>query len=319
MIKRKISLLVILSLVVVMALTACGGKEAPEEPVVANPPEEAVEMTITHELGTAVLNKNPETIVVFDYATLDTLDEMGIEIAALPKSNIPTYLDKYNDEKYEDVGTLFEPNYEKIFELNPDVILISARQATVYEELQKIAPTVYLTTSTTDYIGTVNNNIRTLGELFGKEDFAEEKIKAINDGVKEVNDKAVASGKNALVVMVNEGNLSAYGPGSRFGVIHGEFGFTAADEGIEVSNHGQSITFEYLAEKNPDYIFVIDRAATVGGSTSAEQTLNNDIVKMTDAYKNNQIIYLNSQIWYVSSGGLKGTSIMIEEINNAIK
>jgi len=318
MFNRKLILAVVMSLVLVMSLTACSGKGKGEQ-VTSNPPEQQEEMVINHDLGTAIINKNPKSVVVFDYATLDTLDVMGIEITALPKSNIPAYLEKYKDDKYADVGTLFEPNYEKIFELKPDVILISARQAQVYEELQKIAPTVYLTTSTNDYIGSVNNNIKLLGEIFGKEAFADEKIKGITEGVKEVNTKASSSGKNALVVMVNEGNLSAYGVGSRFGVIHNEFAFVPADPGIEVSNHGQAITFEYLVEKNPDYIFVIDRGASVGGSSSAQQVLDNDLVKMTNAYKDNQIVYLSSQIWYVSSGGLKGTGIMIDEMMEALK
>lgn len=51
---------------------------------------------------------------------------------------------------YVDVGTLFEPNFEKLNEIKPDVIFISARQSKVYEELNKIAPTIQLNTETRD-------------------------------------------------------------------------------------------------------------------------------------------------------------------------
>ena len=112
--------------------------------------------------------------------------------------------------------------------------------------------------------------------------------------------------------------MSAYGEGSRFGIIHKEFGFTPVDKEIQVSNHGQSITFEYILEKNPDYIFVIDRAATTGGSISVEQIFDNDIIKQTDAYKNGNIVYLASQVWYVASGGLTGTMIMIEDVSKGL-
>ncbi|GJM75014.1 hypothetical protein HMSSN036_72300 [Paenibacillus macerans] len=57
--------------------------------------------------------------------------------------------------------------------------------------------------------------------------------------------------------------MSAYGPGSRFGLIHDVFGVPAVDDTIEASTHGQSISFEYVAEKNPDYLFVVDRDAVV--------------------------------------------------------
>lgn len=97
-----------------------------------------------------------------------------------------------------------------------------------------------------------------------------------------------------------------------------EFGFAPADSNIEVSKHGQSITFEYILEKNPDYVFVIDRAAVAGGNVTAEQIFDNDLIKETDAYKNGRIVYLTSQIWYVASGGLQGTNIMIEDIQQAL-
>lgn len=306
------SLLLILLVIAVLSLTACGSMQK------ASGTGEDDTITVSHALGEAVVKKNPERVIVFDYGTLDTLDKMGVEIIGLPKSNIPTLLDKFNDDKYEDVGTLFEPDFEKIYELKPDVIFISGRQAEVYEELVKIAPTVYMELDGSDYMASVTKNATLLGEIFGKEDFVKEELEKINKAIEELNKKVTESGKNALIVMANDGSISAYGEGSRFGIIHKEFGFTPVDKEIQVSNHGQSITFEYILEKNPDYIFVIDRAATTGGSISAEQIFDNDIIKQTDAYKNGNIVYLSSQVWYVASGGLTGTMIMIEDVSKGL-
>lgn len=86
----------------------------------------------------------------------------------------------------------------------------------------------------------------------------------------------------------------------------------------EAGSHGKKVTFEYILEKNPQYILVIDRAATTGGSISAEQIFDNDIIKQTDAYKNDKIVYLSSQIWYVASGGLTGTMQMIEDVESGL-
>ena len=41
---------------------------------------------------------------------------------------------------------------EKIFELNPDLIIISGRQADYYEELSKIAPTINLSIDNKNYL-----------------------------------------------------------------------------------------------------------------------------------------------------------------------
>ena len=49
--------------------------------------------------------------------------------------------------EYANVGTLKQPLLEDIAELDPDVIFISGRQATFYEELKEIAPVVFVGTA----------------------------------------------------------------------------------------------------------------------------------------------------------------------------
>ncbi|EKO1914173.1 siderophore ABC transporter substrate-binding protein [Clostridium botulinum] len=287
-----------------------------------NKKEEAssVDIKINHKLGEATLKKNPKKVVVFDYGTLDSLDKMGIEIKGLPKSNIPSYLSKYKDDKYVDVGTLFEPNFERLNEIKPDVIFISARQSKVYEELNKIAPTIQLNTENGKYMESVKSNLEKLGKVFDKEDLVKDEIKKLDDSVKDINKKASESGKKALVVLANDGALSAYGKGSRFGIIHEELGFPLSDEHIDTAVHGQKISFEYVVEKNPDYIFVVDRGAVVqGGHKSVNKILENDLIKTTKAYKNNKIISLNPELWYISSGGIVSTTEMLKEIKDSIK
>ncbi|WP_061342304.1 siderophore ABC transporter substrate-binding protein [Clostridium botulinum] len=287
-----------------------------------NKKEEAssVDIKITHKLGEATLKKNPKKVVVFDYGTLDSLDKMRIEIKGLPKSNIPSYLSKYKDDKYVDVGTLFEPNFQKLNEIKPDVIFISARQSKVYEELNKIAPTIQLNTENGKYMESVKSNLEKLGKVFDKEDFVRDEIKKLDDSVKDINKKASEGGKKALVILANDGALSAYGKGSRFGIIHEELGFPLSDEHIDTAVHGQKISFEYVVEKNPDYIFVVDRGAVVqGGHKSVNKILENDLIKTTKAYKNNKIISLNPELWYISSGGIVSTTEMLKEIKDSIK
>ena len=43
-------------------------------------------MTIEHKYGEAVIEKNPEKVVVFDFGILDTLDELGVEVAGVPQT-----------------------------------------------------------------------------------------------------------------------------------------------------------------------------------------------------------------------------------------
>ena len=318
---------IIVAVLITLLIVGCSAQnEAPAEPVStgevqttekSDTAKEVRELKIQHKLGEITLNKTPEKVVVFDYGTVDSLDKMGIDVIALPKSHVPPYLEKFKSDQYVSAGSLFEPDFEKIYELKPDLIIISPRQAKSYEEFIKIAPTLYVETDSNDYINSFKKNIMTLGKIFEKEDFVNKEFKALEESINSINKKVTEAGKRAVVIMVNDGALSVFGKGSRFDSIYKEFGFGQADENIEVSNHGQSISFEYIAEKDPEYIFVVDRGAVVGGNVSAKQVLENDIVKEASAYKNGNIIYLDSFAWYVSTGGFGSTAIMVEDVMKA--
>lgn len=74
-----------------------------------------------------------------------------------------------------------------------------------------------------------------------------------------------------------------------------------------------------MAEKNPDYLFVIDRGAVVGGKSSAKQVVENEMIKTTKAYKENHVVYLDPNYWYLSGGGLISVSEMVKEVGAAFK
>lgn len=303
-------------------LAACGAQqEATEENTAGAETEEKESITVTHELGETTFDKNPETIVVFDFGILDSLDKLGIEaVAGVPQSNIPAYLEKYADaEKYENVGTLKEADFEAIYAMNPDLIIISGRQAVMYEEFSEIAPTVHLGVDTTNYMESFTTNMNTLGEIFGKEEQVTKELALIETQIEELRATVSDIDEKALIVLANEGKVSAYGAASRFGIIHDVFGVQQADEGIESSTHGQSISFEYILDTNPDIIFVVDRNAAIGTDSSAKESLENELVQKTTAFQNDNIIYLNQDYWYLSGGGLESVSQMVTEIQSAFE
>lgn len=333
---KKVSLL-FMALIFVVVLAACGsnnnssntagnasakqGANNGSEPVTAAADTE--ELTIKHNLGEAKLKKNPGNVVVFDYGVLETLDKLGVEVAGVPQDNLPAHLKKYEDSKYTNVGTLKEPDFEKLNALEPGVIFISGRTSEAYEELNKIAPTIFMGVDTAKYMESFTENVTKLGQIFGKETEAEQELAAINESIGKVSETLKAEGKKGLVILTTGGKVSAYGPGSRFGIVHDVFGVAPADETIEVSTHGQSISFEFVAEKNPDYLFVVDRDAVVteGGQKAepASKLVENDLVKGTNAYKNGKIIYLDANYWYLSGGGLISVPEMLKEVEEGIK
>ncbi|UNK16803.1 siderophore ABC transporter substrate-binding protein [Paenibacillus sp. N3/727] len=318
---KKMLMLFMVSLLT-LALAACGSDE--KRTGASGNKEEATgdKMTIKHELGETEITKNPQKIVVFDFGVLDSLDKLGVEVTGVPQKNVPPYMSKYSEGKYENVGGLKEPDFEKINKISPDLIIISGRQSDAYKELSEIAPTIYMGVDTTKYMDSFKENMNTLGQIFGKESQVKEELATIDKDIEALNDKVKATGKNALIILANEGKISAYGPGSRFGILHDVFGFTAVDPGIEISTHGKDISSEYIVEKNPDYLFVVDRGAvvTTGGEASgAKDVVENELVKTTNAYKEGNIVYLDPNYWYLSGGGLTSVSEMVKEVNAGVK
>ncbi|WP_226670921.1 siderophore ABC transporter substrate-binding protein [Metabacillus litoralis] len=327
---KKLSSLLMVALFV-FVVAACGAKttsekpKAKEEPATETASEETTEgaeakseeITITHQLGETTFMTNPEKVVVFDFGILDSLDKLGVNVTGLPQENIPDYLSKYEGDEYISVGSLKEIDYEKLSEVAPDLIIISGRQGDFYKELSEIAPTIFMGVDTTKYMESFEENMNTLGKIFNKQEEVKTEIAAIKETISSVGE--AAADKKALVVLLNDGSVSAYGSGSRFGIIHDVMGVPAADENIEASTHGQKVTFEYIVEKDPDYLFVVDRTAVVGGETSAEEALENELIQGTKAYKNDHIVYLDPAIWYLSGGGLVSVSEMAKEIETGLQ
>ncbi|MBC1559999.1 siderophore ABC transporter substrate-binding protein [Listeria booriae] len=312
---KKLLMAAMLMLLAVFAV-ACGTDEKTK----ADEETTAKELTIKHELGETKVKQNPEKVVVFDFGTLDTLQALGLSnnVAGLPKQSLPKYLNDFAADKYANLGGLKEPDFEKINEAAPDLNIISGRQSDSYDKFSDIAPTIYQGVDAKDYMKSFQTNVNTIASIFGKEDEAKKQLDAIDKQVADVK-ASVPEGKTGLILLANDGKMSAYGPGSRFGLIHDVLGVTPADPNIEASTHGQSVSSEYIAEKNPDYIYVVDRGAAVGGESSAKSVVENELVKKTNAYKNDHIVYLNPEYWYLSGGGLESVAEMVKEVGDSLK
>ena len=259
--------------------------------------------------------KMPEKIVVFDYGFLDTLDALGVEgVVGVPQdSALPSYLEDYSSDKYTNIGTLKEPLFEDIAEIGPDVIFISGRQAPYYEELKEIAPVLYIGTSQDDYWNTFLASVDVAAKMFDKEAEAKEYLAKFDSALEKIN-KLAGNYKTSLVTMYNEGKLSGFATNSRYSYIYEQYGFKPVTEDIQSSSHGSNFGFEAILEFDPQVLFVIDRTAAVGGDSNIKADMENEIIKKTQAYMNNRIVYLDGPLWYVSGGGLESELAKIEEV-----
>lgn len=277
----------------------------------------AQEITVNHAQGETTLPGTPARIFAYDIASIDTLEALGIEVQGVPSANFPSHLAKYADVLK--IGSLFEPDYELVNAEQPDLIIVAGRSSAVYPELSAIAPTIDLTVDWTDFPGTIKERSIALGEIFGKKDEVAELIAHVDSDIAAINARAEDIG-NALIIITSGGRVTAFGPGSRFGWLHDDLGLVPVIEDIEAATHGEAISFEFLLETNPDWLFVIDRDSSVQGESeqSAQQILDNELVHQTTAWQNDQIVYLDAVSFYIVNGGLNTLHNMVTEVGTAI-
>jgi iron complex transport system substrate-binding protein len=281
-------------------------------------PQDSLE--IVHKLGKSKIKKMPDKIVVLDIGALETLHELKVKPAGIPKKFMPNYLDDLkNDTQVADVGSVIEPDFEAISLLNPDLILISTRQERFYKELSDIAPTIYIGTDNKDYLNSFEHNTLLLGSITGKENEAKAKLEQIQSQIQKARDKYAKDQHKALFLLFNNGRFSAFGKGSRFGFIYDVLQFKPVMDLKDESVHGQKLSNELIAQANPDYLFIVDRNAAVLGKVANKADVENPLVKQTKAYQNQAIYYLDPNVWFISGGGLTSVKLMTDDILRMVK
>ncbi|KKW67410.1 hypothetical protein AAV94_11290 [Lampropedia cohaerens] len=248
----------------------------------------------------------PARVVVFDLATLDMLQALGVDaVVGVPAFRMPEHLKAFESDSVAKVGSLFEPDYEAIRALNPQVIFIGRRSQAREAELAKLAPTVDMAIDESHAVDSIFANLRALGRLFDREDRAERLIAEAQAEIEALRAIAPRAG-TAMVLLVSGGRINTYGPGSRMGMIFDVFGVQPAMRtGLENvhGRHGQSISFEYILQANPDWLLVLDRDGAIGREgEAARQLLDNALVKATTAGRKGQIVFLDGMNWYALDG-----------------
>ncbi|MFT4469515.1 siderophore ABC transporter substrate-binding protein [Arthrobacter sulfonylureivorans] len=309
----KSGLLVMTAAVSMLAMSACGQ----QTDAAADAGAETI--SIEHASGTTEVPVNPETVYTFDLGALDSLTALGVEVDGVPEAVYPKSLAQYGDDSYTKIGSMKEPDFEAISEGAPDLIIISGRTAESYGELSKIAPTIDLSVDAAAPVDSFKEVSTTLGQIFDKEAEVDDKLAALDTKIEDTKAAAADAG-TGLVLMTSGGEMTAYGAGSRFGIVHDVLGVQPAADVKSEGPHGEAISHEFIAKTNPDHLFVIDRDSAIGesGGEAASAVLDNDLVNGTKAAKNDSITYLDSASWYLVGYGLNNTDAMISAVQAAI-
>jgi len=217
-------------------------------------------------MGPVEVPADPERVVVLDTGELDNTLALGVTpIGAVTTDVDSEYLGYLGDstDGIETVGTINEPNLEKIAAADPDLILSSkVRHEKLYDNLSDIAPTVF-----SESVGyTWKENVRLHAEALGRQDEADELMAAYDRRAAEIADDLADDATISLVRFV-PGETRLYSEKSFSGVITNDVGAKVpepargADTFIELSQ-------EKLGLADGDYILT----STYGAADDTERS-----------------------------------------------
>ena len=265
-----------------------------------------------------------QRIAVMDMAALDILDSLGLGDRVVGSSSTSLdYLQDYvTNESVSNLGTIKEADMEAVMACEPDVIFIGGRLSSSYDALSEIAPVVFLSTDTEiGVVESVRKNASTIASMFGVEDQVDSLMSGFDTRIEAL--AAFAADKTAIVGMCTSGSFNVLGNDGRCSIIGVEVGFEniGVDAEIDTSTHGNEASFEFIVEKAPNYIFVMDRDAAIGtdGAQLAQEIMENELVMGTDAYKSGSIVYLeHPAVWYTAEGGIHALDLMLSDLESAL-
>ncbi len=262
------------------------------------------------------------TGVVMDFGALDTLQALGKTDAVVgyPVSGLPEYIGKVTTNDAKNTGGLKDANIELLTEIKPSFIVISPRLGGKVAELEQIAPVLNFAANPDDYYASVSQNILALAKYVNAETEANAKLTELNTKLDGIRANIAKSDKTALVMMHNAGNTFAAPAGGAGKFIHNFLGVKNAITKAP-SEERQAVTAEFLAEVQPDVIYIVDRSAAIGVEPMALESFKTDVVSTvkTKDGKAIDVIYLEPKLWYLSGNGLMSIEAQAKEVEAGLQ
>lgn len=275
------NILIILSFLFLVTLTSCNNEK-----------EYSPETTIKDDAGNIFGNDfSPKRIISLAPNITETIYALKADSMLVGVTNYCDYPPEVKNK--EKVGSMLDPNLEKITSLKPDLIIVTTEGNSKYTylSLKNSGFKVYVT-NPNDIDGIIRM-IKNLGKILGKKSASENMANKIEDEKKynKIENKNGALKKSLLIVSLNP--LITVNKFTYISEVMELAGLDNIykDELLEYPN----ISFEDVLTKNPDYIFYL--CDTTNKYQMGEYL--SDIksrMSVVNACKNNKVIPVDENI-----------------------
>ncbi|MET7760284.1 iron-siderophore ABC transporter substrate-binding protein [Streptomyces sp. NPDC005389] len=255
--------------------------------------------TLTHALGKTELKAAPKRVVVLDVGEFDNVVSLGVKpvgyAPAEGDDGIPAYLAK-DAGAPKSVGTINNLNLEAIANLQPDLILGSQlRAADKYDELSKIAPTVFSIRPGFTW----KENYLLNAAALDRTAEAKEKLAAYETKAKQLGTDIGLNKPTVSMVRYLPGKIRLYAKASFIGTILEDTGLPRP-ENQRIDDLAAEISPEKIDEADGDWIFtgVYGEAK----ATKKDTAQANPLWKNLKAVKAGQAKDVPDETWYLGLG-----------------
>lgn len=265
--------------------------------------------TIQHAMGETEVPANPQRVVVLDGPQLDAAIALGIKpVGAVPAQPgpLPSYLGDTVDG-IEIVGTISEPDLEKIVSLNPDLILGSKfRHEEIYPQLSAIAPTVF-----SDQVGTFWKDDFTLfANALNQVDHGAAISGAYVDRATQLGAElnAALPGLTVSVIRFRADDVRLYFNTSFIGTVLIDLNLARPESQNRDDERFEAISMERIKDVDASVIFITSYGDP--SETDLDQYINDPLWQQLSAVQNGQVYWVNDETWMVAIGYLAAGMVL---------
>ncbi len=279
----------ILAMIMMFTFAACANNskednsaKAPKEPAVTKYPYTAKDSKGKE----VVIEKEPKKIISVAPSITELIYALGKGDELVGRTDYCDYPEEA--KKVQSIGSLTDPNIEKIIELKPDVVIASTHfKEDVAKKLEDLGIKVVVLYNAADFNGAYDA-INSLGQIVNAQDKANELVSSMKKRIQAVKEKIKGKETPKVYFVVGFGKNGDYtATGDTF---ISQMLDMAGGANIAKDGTGWKYSLEKIIENNPEYIIVSKNYGM------KEQFISTEGYKELSAVKNNKVIEIDDNL-----------------------
>lgn len=276
--------------------------------------------TVTDSRGTFTLDTTPKRIVALEFSFVDALAVVGVSPVGIADDNdrkriLPAIREKI--APWTSVGTRSQPSLEVIASLKPDLIIADVdRHSAVFNELEKIAPTLLLPSRRETY----TSNLRSaaiIGKVVGKDHEMQDVLAKHDTKMNDFKQRFINKGfadTTLLFGVARENGFYAHAQASYAGGVIQALGLKGLKK-LDNETASRQISLEQLLALNPDYLIVGDYTSN---SIITTQWDKQPLWSLLTAAKEHHIYHVDGNLWARCRGILAAEQMANDLMHNLL-